>query len=43
MYVVKLSKENFNADLAKEIARIANISRQTTETGPKKKLYSIGA
>ncbi len=28
MYEIKLSKENFDEDLAKEIARIANISRQ---------------
>ncbi len=28
MYEIKLSKENFEEDLAKEIARIANISRQ---------------
>jgi hypothetical protein len=28
MYEIKLSKDNFDGDLAKEIARIANISRQ---------------
>ena len=28
MYEIKLSHDNFEADLAKEIARIANISRQ---------------
>jgi len=28
MYVIKLSKDNFEADLAREIARIANISRK---------------
>lgn len=28
MYEIKLSKDNFEGDLAKEIARIANISRQ---------------
>jgi hypothetical protein len=28
MYEIKLSKDNFEEDLAKEIARIANISRQ---------------
>jgi hypothetical protein len=28
MYVIKLSKDNFEEDLAREIARIANISRQ---------------
>lgn len=28
MYIIKLSKDNFEADLAREIARIANISRK---------------
>ena len=28
MYIIKLSKDDFEADLAREIARIANISRK---------------